>query len=270
MKLLCVDLDGTLLDSEKNISDGNLAAINEMVARGHRFAIVTGRPLKSALRVAEDNDLCRPGMYVASFNGGQIYDCAGRKIIHEERMDPALAAYVFKKAEEANLHIHTYNDTHVICSRDDEELRFYLKNTKLEAVITDDPLGYLDKPPIKLIVMSMGGREVLEPFRDSLHNWAEGKLSSIFSHPTLLEYSSVSLGKGKAVEMLCKLCDVRIEDSIACGDEENDLTMLEMAGLGVAMQNATDTVKAASGYITENDNDHDGISEVIGKFILNP
>lgn len=268
MKLLCVDLDGTLLDSEKNISNENLRAINEMTEAGHRFAIVTGRPLTSALRVAKENDLSRPGMYVASFNGGQIYDCASEKIIHEERMRMDYAGYVLKKAGEAGLHIHTYDDRNVICEKRTPELEFYLKNTKLESVITDDPLGYLDKPPIKLIVMSMGGRAVLDPFRDSLNEWCEGKLSSVFSHPTLLEYSSPSLGKGKAVEMLCRLCGTDIKDAIACGDEENDLTMLECAGLGVAMNNATEPVKNVAGYITARDNDHDGIAEVIEKFIL--
>lgn len=268
MKLLCVDLDGTLLDSEKNISDGNLAAINKMVQAGHRFAIVTGRPLKSALRVAMENNLCRPGMYVASFNGGQIYDPAAGKVIHEERMEMDLARYVFKCAQDAGLHIHTYNDTHVICSAQTPELEFYLKNTRLESVITDDPLGFLDKPPIKLIVMSLKGREVLVPFRDELSIWAEGRLSSIFSHPTLLEYSSPSLGKGKAVAMLCELCGLDISQAIACGDEENDLTMIEAAGLGVAMANATDAVKEAADYITVSDNNHDGIAEVIEKFIL--
>lgn len=268
MKLLCVDLDGTLLDSEKNISDGNLKAINGMVEAGHRFAIVTGRPLKSALRVAVENNLCRPGMYVASFNGGQIYDCAAGMVIHEERMEMEYARHVFKCAEAAELHIHTYNDTNVVCVRKSPELEFYLKNTRLEADITDDPLGFLDKPPIKLIVMSLKGREILEEFRDGLSQWSDGKLSSIFSHPTLLEYSSPSLGKGKAVGMLCELCGIDISQAIACGDEENDLTMIEAAGLGVAMSNATDVVKETADYITVNDNNHDGIAEVIEKFIL--
>lgn len=267
-KLLCVDLDGTLLDDNKNIGEGNLTAINNMLSRGHQFAIVTGRPLKSALMVARDNNLMREGSYIATFNGGQIYDCSKECVISEERMPMEYAQYVFRAAGEAGLHVHTYNDTHVICARESEELAFYLKNTRLEAIINVDPLSILEKPPVKIIVMSTKGREVLEPFRDNLASWSDGKLSSIFSHPTLLEYSSPAISKGNAVRMLAELCNVDMADTIACGDEENDLSMIEAAGLGVAMINATKAVKNVAGYITENNNNNNGIAEVIEKFVL--
>ena len=129
-------------------------------------------------------------------------------------------------------------------------------------------MAVLDKPPIKLIVMSMKGREVLEEFRDGLAGWSEGRMSSIFSHPTLLEYSLPEISKGNAIHQLAALCGVEVSDTIACGDEENDLSMIEQAGVGVAMKNATDIVKRAADYVTLHTNDEDGISEVIEKFIL--
>lgn len=267
-KLLCVDLDGTLLDDEKNISRENLDAIEEILIRGHKFAIVTGRPLASALIVAKENNLIREGSYIATFNGGQIYDCSSGKVIREVRMPMEYARFVFDKAYEAGLHVHTYDDEHVICKRQSEELDFYLKNTKLEGVITEDPLTFIEQPPIKLIVMSMSGREVLEPFRDSLLEWSEGKLSSIFSNPHLLEYSSPQIGKGETIIELGKLLGVDICDTIACGDEENDLSMIEAAGVGVAMVNGTDAVKAVADYITEKNNNENGIKEVIERFIF--
>jgi len=267
-KLLCVDLDGTLLDDDKNISTGNIKAIEEMIARGHKFAIVTGRPLTSALIVARENGLDREGSFIATFNGGQIYDCSKGCVISETRMPMEYAEYVFKKADEAGLHIHTYDDKNVICASKSPELDFYLKNTKLEGVITENPLDYITKNPIKLIVMSMEGRKVLEPFRDSIAKWCEGKLSSIFSNPHLLEYSSPEIGKGNAIRMLAGILGVDIADVIACGDEENDLSMIEAAGVGVAMVNGTDEVKSVADYITENSNNEDGISEVIARFTL--
>jgi len=267
-KLLCVDLDGTLLDDDKNISRENLDSIEEMLKRGHKFAIVTGRPLASALIVARENNLIREGSYIATFNGGQIYDCSTGKVISEVRMPKEYAQYVFDKAYKAGLHVHTYDDEHVICKRKSPELDFYLGNTKLEGIITEDPLSYIDEAPIKLIVMSMEGRKVLEPFRDSLLEWSEGKLSSIFSNPHLLEYSSPEIGKGEAIRSLGVLLNVDIQDIIACGDEENDLTMIEAAGVGVAMINGTEAVKKTADYITKNNNNENGIKEVIDRFIL--
>lgn len=267
-KLLCVDLDGTLLDDDKNVSSGDKAAILEALENGHKFAIVTGRPLASALKVAKESGLMIEGSYIATFNGGQVYDCSKGEIISEVRMPIEYAEYVFKKAKEAGLHVHTYKDEYVVCDRESDELKFYLKNTKLESIIDDNPLGVLDKNPIKLIVMSLNGREVLEPFRDSLKEWCEGKLSSIFSNPCLLEYSSPDIGKGNAIRQLSKLLSVDICDVIACGDEENDISMIEAAGVGVAMKNATDPVKAVADYITEKTNNEQGIKEVIDRFIL--
>ena len=123
-KLLCVDLDGTLLDDSKNISSGDLQGILQLLNAGHKFAIVTGRPLASALIVAQDYGLMIEGSYIATFNGGQIYDCSQKKVISEVRMPMEHAEYVFKKAKEAGLHVHTYKDAYVVCDKKTPELDF--------------------------------------------------------------------------------------------------------------------------------------------------
>jgi len=133
----------------------------------------------------------------------------------------------------------------------------------------DDVTTILTEEPMKIIVMDLSGREHLEKFRADLEIWARHKVSSTFSSPYLLEYGSLSSTKGNGVKYLCDYFNIPIENSIAAGDEENDVSMLEVAGIGVAMRNATNLTKKSADYVTQNDNNHDGLSEVIEKYVLN-
>ena len=270
MKLLCCDLDNTLLDSEKRVSEGNLKAIREMAQKGNAFAIVTGRPLVSAMRVAKEYDLIMEGAYIATFNGGQIYDCSQDKIVKEYRLPLEHVEYLFKEAEAAGLHIHTYtdNDSKLICKNHTPELKMYIDHNKMEAIVCDNPLERLDKPPVKAIVMSLEGRKLLEPFRQQHLEWSKDKLISIFSCDFLLEYEHLAVGKGAAVKMLAEHLNIPMENTVAIGDEENDISMIKEAHVGVCMCNGPEHVRACADYVTMHNNDEDGVAEAIYKFVL--
>ena len=93
-----------------------------------------------------------------------------------------------------------------------------------------------------------------------------GKVDTFFSNPTYLEVVPKGMNKGEAVKMLCRMLNVPIENAVSVGDAANDLSMIQMAGTSVAMANGTDEVKAVADYITQRDNNHDGIAEVVEKF----
>ena len=113
-KILFTDLDGTLLDDKKNVSNDDLAAINEMLEAGHRLVIATGRPLYSAKVVAKELDLYRGGIYLAASNGGVIFDCGKEEIISACSVDFDTVRQLFEAAAKAHLHIQTYTDEHVV------------------------------------------------------------------------------------------------------------------------------------------------------------
>lgn len=267
-KILFTDLDGTLLDDQKNISRHSLDTIKRMTDAGHKLVLCSGRPINSVLAVSEQFGFTGPGFYVVSYNGGLIYDCYEKKTILHSPLSFDCVKYLFDQAEQEGLHVHTYSDTHIISLHDTPELAHYCEHIKMPTLVTDDILGILDEEPMKLIVMDLNGRSRLEAFRAKLSSWAEGKVSSTFSSPVLLEYGSPVSSKGNAVKYLCEYLNIPIENSVAAGDEENDTTMLEVAGVGAAMANGIDITKNAADYITEHDNNHDGISEIIEKFIL--
>ena len=267
-KILFTDLDGTLLDSEKNISKDNLAAIDKMTREGHKFVITTGRPIQSAVLIAKRYGWMGEGYYIASYNGGLIYDCSTDRAMVRFPLKKEYVRHILDEAASRGLHAHTYDDVYVVSEHDTEELKAYCKAILVPPLVVDDVISYLKEDPIKVIVISRRSREVLEDFRNSLAPYCKDRISTVFSNPILLEFAHPNATKGLAVKYMCDHFNIPIEDSIAAGDEENDISMIRAAGTGVAMANATQEVKAIADYITKSDNDHDGISEIIDKFIL--
>lgn len=267
-KILFTDLDGTLLDSKKNISEGNLEAIDELIKSGHKFVIATGRPIQSAIKISQRYGWTGEGYYIASYNGGLIYDCSSNEAIIKHPMPRSYVRYIFDEAYKAGLHAHTYDDKYVVSERDNNELALYTKAIMVPPVVVDDAVSYLKEDPVKVIVISRESHEALEAFRSHMLPWCADRVHVAFSNPILLEFSSPLAIKGLAVKFMCEHFNIPIENSVAAGDEENDISMIETAGVGAVMINGTDMAKAAADYITENDNDHDGLSEIIYKFIL--
>lgn len=267
-KILFTDLDGTLLDSKKNISPEDLEAIKQLTASGHKFVISTGRPIQSAVKIAQKYGWFGEGYYISSYNGGLIYDCSTQEAIIRRPIPLPYVRYILDEAYKAGIHAHTYDDINVVSEHDTPELAQYTKTIMVPGIIVKNATEYLKEEPIKVIVISHKSHEVLDKFRDHMAPWCEGKLTTVFSSPILLEFENPLATKGFSVKFMCEHFGIPIEDSIAIGDEENDISMIKAAGIGIAMKNGTEKTKAAADHITENDNDHSGLSEIIYKFIL--
>ena len=269
-KILFTDLDGTLLDDDKNVSAEDLASINRMLDSGHRLVIATGRPIYSAKIVARELGLYHDGIFICASNGGVIYDCGSEKIIHAATLDLDTVDILFKAAGEEGLHIHTYTDDHVVSLRETHELKGYCQRIKMPYRLLSNIPGDLPGRPPKLIVMSIkeNSREILEDFEARHAKEVEGVCESVFSNDFLLEYLPVGVSKGNGVKMLCDLFDIPVEDTVAAGDEANDIPMLDAAGIGCVMSNGTDEAKAHADYITKRTNNESGVSEIIDKFFL--
>ena len=269
-KILFTDLDGTLLDDEKNVSRSDLDAIHEMTEAGHRFVIATGRPLYSAKIVARELDMYRDGVFLACSNGGVLFDCGTQKVISAKTVSYEIVAKLFEAAGSEGLHIHTYTEENVVSLRKTRELEIYCDRIKMPYRILSRIPEDLPALPPKCIVMSIaeGSRHILETFEKKYADITRGEVESVFSNDYLLEYLPVGTSKGNAVRTLCDIIKVPVENAIAIGDEENDIPMIEAAGIGIAMKNGTDAAKKAAGHVTEHTNNESGVSEIIHRFIL--
>lgn len=267
-KILFLDIDDTLLSTDRTISEENSSAIRRAIEEGHRIVICSGRPLSGILPVARQLDLMKPGCYLISFNGALIYDCGQKKAVYKKTVPFEDVRYLFRKADEYGLHIQTYDQSTLLLRRDTEESAYYIGRVAIDHRIVPELPDGLREEPYKVLLIDLYDKSRLERFREEALKDLRGRMSLFFSSEYLLECVREGVSKGDAVRWLCAHLDIPIENSVAAGDSENDIAMIEAAHVGCAVKNATQACKNAADYITENDCDHSGVAEIIAKFIL--
>lgn len=267
-RMLFMDLDGTLLNDAKQITQGNRDALDLALERGHGVIITTGRPLKSAMDQAHKLGMDRPGCYLIAYNGAVIYDWASQKQIFSRALPYETVHRIFEKANAMNLHIQTYDTWKVLVESrcDNAAVRRYCSLIGMEFTVIGDVREDLREEPVKCLVINYEEKKDLLVIQQWIRENMQEDVDCFFSCDQYLEVVPRGMSKGEAVKMLCELMDVSIGNAVAVGDAANDLSMIEMAGIGVAMANGTREVKAAADYITERDNNHDGIVEVVERF----
>ena len=267
-KLLFLDLDGTLLDDHKQITPGNRLALQQALERGHGVIITTGRPLKSAMDQAHKLELDKPGCFLIAYNGAVVYDWATQQQIFCRTLTQAQVDRVFDRMNPTGIHLQTYDTWTVLVEPrcDDAAVRRYCQLIGMEHQVINDVHTDLKEDPVKILIIDYdAGPGLKEAEAWLLENMAEDT-DCFFSCDQYLEVVPKGMHKGDAVVRLCAQLGVPVENSVAVGDAANDLTMIAMAGVGVAMANGTDQVKAIADYITQRDNNHDGIAEVVDRF----
>ena len=267
-KIIFSDLDGTLLCSDKSISEGNRGAIDRATAAGHSFVIATGRPFESAKMVSDLLGLNGEGCYIVSYNGGHVYDCYHKKVLFSRQMDMQTLRELFALADEAGSYVQTYQNGEILTKAATEEMEWYASRTNLKACPRADALEYLTREPNKAIVIDIHDQSRLERFRVEHEQWAKGKCRMLFSCPQYLEVVPEGISKQSGIKFLANLLGVDIADTIAIGDEMNDIEMIKAAGIGIAVSNANPAAKEAADYVTTGSNNEDAIAEVIERFVL--
>ena len=266
-KILFLDLDGTLLNDQHEISAGNLDALNRALAAGHQVVVTTGRPLISGLEQGKRLGLDRDGCYLIAYNGGIIYDYNTRKSIFERTIPTDRAIAIIRLCRTLGIYAQSYADDAVVVEPDCDNttLRDYCDRILMPFRVISCYDTDLTSPPPK--VLAIGTRDTLEKLREKLSVFDE-TVDYFFSTESLLEIVPKGVSKGEAVKWMCEKTGIPRENAIAVGDEQNDMSMIVAAGVGVAMANGIPSVKAAADYITLHDNNHDGVAEVIEKFML--
>lgn len=269
-KILFLDLDGTLLNDERQISPGNRAALYEALEQGHRVVINTGRPLESAIQLNQDLGLTKKGCYLISFNGGYIYDPYSGEVIYRQCLTIPQAVEVAELFNQANVHVQSYDSHQVLVEPrwEDESLRRYCNKVNMSYRVLPDFATGLQEEPAKVLAISYTDRAALERIEAQI-NEQYTDVECFFSCKEFLEVVPKGVHKGNALIRLCELLGMDVADSVAAGDAENDLAMLRAAGTGCAMANGVDAVKQIADYITQNDNNHDGIAEIVYNLMLN-
>ena len=268
MKILFTDLDGTLLNNDSEVSAGTKAFLNEFLAAGNKLVLSSGRPKDSVLEVKNNAGLTQPGILLICSNGALVYDCDSDKPILERTLPLSYVSHLQKEADTLSLHIQTYTRDSIVCREEDEQIRFYRRRIHLPLILAEDYTSVLTAEPYKMLAIDLHDHKKLLDFCDRIADWAKDKIDYIFSNEWYLELFVKEAGKGNAVRFVCDYYGVPLSDAYAAGDADNDISMIQAAGCGIAMANAPQEVKEAADIVTRLDNDKDGLAECM-KELLN-
>lgn len=265
-KLIALDMDGTLLTTDKKVSEKTEAAIKAAEAKGVKIVLASGRPLIGINRYLEELDLMKGEDYVLSFNGGLVQNTKTKEVVSKISLKGSDLKYIYKISKELNVNIHAFSAINGLIS---PKISQY---TEHEAEINGIDINIknfdeVDDDEDIIKIMMIDPEEILDPAIEKLPSEIYEKYSVFKSAPFFLEFTDKEVDKGLGLKKLGEYLGIKREEIIACGDAGNDFSMVKYAGLGVAMDNAISEVKEVANYITTS-NDEDGIANVIEKFIL--
>ena len=267
-KVLFLDMDATTLDDEKRISEENRSALRRAYEAGHEIVIATGRTQASAGALRQKYSLEQIGCrYMIVFNGAAILDCETGKLLYSRTIPMDYVRELVDAARREHIYLHTYIEDKVLTETEDENLEFYLKRTGMSAKLVPDLKQALMFPPYKMLAVDIRSWDRLQAFKEGRGSWAEGKVDMYYSCREYLEIVSEGVNKGAALLRFCELMDIPVSQTIAAGDECNDISMIRAAGTGCAVANALEEVKEAADYVTERDNNHSAIAEIVERFL---
>lgn len=266
-KLLVLDVDGTLLNDEREIGKRTLAALLKVQQMGVRIVLASGRPTYGLMPLAKTLELGNYGGFVLSYNGCQIIKAQNGEILFERRINPEMLPYLEKKARKNGFAIFTYhNDTLITDSPDNEYIKNEALLNNLKIIKEDEFSTAIDFAPCKCMLVS-DKEEALIELEQHWEKRLAGTLDAFRSEPYFLEVVPCGVNKANTLGALLEHLGVTREEVIAVGDGVCDVTMLQLAGMGVAMGHSQDSVKVCADYVTAS-NEEDGVALAVEKLIL--
>ena len=265
-RVLALDLDGTLTNSEKIITPRTKQALLEAADAGTTVVLASGRPTVGIWPLARELELEKRGGCILSYNGGKIIDCKTGQTLVQHAFPPEVIPTVCTFARYWNVVALTYDANGIVTEQPDnpyvqEEARI----NKIPVRKVDDLAAEITWPINKLLLV--GDPVDMPHVEELMQQEFAGRLSIYRSAPFFIETMPRGVEKSASLSLLLKVMGLFPKDLMACGDGWNDLPMIQFAGLGVAMANAVPQVRAAADFVTK-DNDHDGVGLAVEKFIL--
>ena len=262
IKLLAVDLDDTLLNEECVVSEANKQAIQEAVARGVIVTIATGRMFESAQKIAKEISLDVP---LIAYNGALVKSAISEDVLMEMCLDEEPAQAVLDLFREKGWYVQLYRGDKLYVDVVTDDTRDYENRVKTKAVAIGDAM-YTDPKNI-LKMLAIDDVDKLDYVEKTVQTTFAGKIFAPRSRARLLEIVNAKVNKGEALRFVAEHFGIDREEVMAIGDSNNDIAMLEYAGIGVAMDNASPRVKEVADVMTKS-NEEDGVAEAIRKYIL--
>ena len=271
IKLIACDLDETLLNSEKEITPANLAAIKKAETEyGVIFVPATGRGytcLDTVLEALETKD--KEGEYIISHNGGVICENKGYRKLNFHTLAFEKAKELFEFGLKKNICIQVFTDQDVYAFQLNEEEKRWLFMFKPDSIVCEqNSIDFLKDEPIVKILFQKTDMDYLHELAKEMEPITKNQVAVSYSSNRYLELNAIGIDKGLGLRELASYLNIKKEETMAIGDNMNDLEMLQAAGVAVAVANAKPMIKEQSDFVTKADNNHDAIAEAIEQYVF--
>ena len=265
VKVICCDIDGTLVRDDKSLSDANKYWVKKAVQeKGVAFTLVSGRMYNGVRPFYDDFGITGP---ISCYNGGSLYNSDGR-IVEEHRVPHDIAMRVLEVQKQTGVPLILFNDQKWYLQKQDN----YVYPKKLRVYQTDciegDFTQFLSEFDTNKLLFMTPDKAKLDEVESILRNlkMADGELT-FYRSTDFLELMPYCVNKGMAIDALSRYFKISPAQIMAIGDDYNDIEMLQRAGISVAMGNAVEQAKQAAKYITDT-NMNDGVAKAIQRFVF--
>lgn len=261
IRLIALDLDGTLTDSKKQVSERNYQALMAAQRQGITLALATGRSVHGTEWIAKLLELEKYGGYMLCYNGALVWDCQQKKSVYAREISLELLRELYEASKAYGVTIQTYIGDRLYT--EDIDNPYVQKAARINGLTITKTECFADeiKQPVPKCLLPGDPKklaEILRPMQERFY----GKANIFLSETCFMEVVPWGTDKGEGLRALCEHMQIGTEQVMAFGDGYNDIPMIKTAGCGVAMANAVAQVRAAADMITET-NDDDGVAVIV-------
>ena len=265
--IIAMDLDDTLLRHDLSISDRTVRTLAAARDRGIKIILASGRSPEAMIPYAKRIGIDQEASWLVCNNGSEVITSDTRKIVFDHRLDTDVAIEAFRLTVDAGLSCHIYENNIIYVSKETEFSDRDCRLSGLKPVIPDDYESLIRRGVYKLVIP--GDPEFIVPVEAEFKVLFKGRATVFVSKPYFLEILPFGAGKGEALKIIAEqMLGVGSDRVMAFGDSMNDESMIRYAGMSVAMVNGRSEICALARYVTELDNDSDGIADFIEKRVL--
>ena len=265
-RLIATDMDGTLLNDEHELTEGDIGAIIDIQKKGVKFVLASGRPSYAMLKQAKQLEMDKYNGYVLAFNGGELIDMSKNNVIFHEGLDKNDIEKIYTISEEMGIPMVLYVDDTVYATGDTEFTRYEANQCEMKLEIFESPEELEEKGICQTTkCMLVGEPKEIEKAEIYMKEKHGNDYFIATSKPIFLEIANKNVNKGKTLKKLGEIENINTEEMISVGDGENDIPLLEAVGMPVAVENAIAEIKAISKFVSSNNNE-DALKVVIEKF----
>ncbi len=258
IRLIAIDIDGTLLDDQHQLSERNAAAIQAAIDAGIQVVLATGRMRHSCVGLIEQLDLQTAGIFV---QGLHVASAEGQRI-HGEFLDAAILDRFVRYANQQSLSFVAFGEHHIFALKRNELTDLIMNYDEPEPI---EVTSFTDRAIHKIIILDDPLK--VPRIRDGVETHMDTTADVMITQPEMVEIMPTGTSKGHSLAWLAAREGVPMRQVMAIGNAENDLAMVQMAGVGVAVGNAAQVVLDSDDYIVASNN-ADGVAEAIQRFAL--